>query len=102
VFGRVPACAVEFVAGEVVAVAAAGAVVVASREGAVGVIWDEVVVVVPAASAPAGAASATPIHVVAAANLKGFTGPENVDEQRLRTGAGEIVRSVHAFSSPGG
>lgn len=77
-FGRVPACAVvaESVAG-----------FVESREGAVGEIWEELVV--PAAIAPAGmasdagAASATAADDMAAANLDDFTGLRNVDEARI-------------------
>jgi hypothetical protein len=56
-------------------------VVVVSRDGAVGVICDDVVDVEPLASAPAGMASVAPIHVMAAANLSDFTSPENVVER---------------------
>lgn len=53
----------------------AAGVVVVRRDGAVGVICDEVVVD-PAASAPVGASNETPTEAMAAANLSGFTGPE--------------------------
>jgi hypothetical protein len=67
VLGSVPLC-------DVVLVAVADVVV--RRDGAVGVICDEVVVVDPAASAPAGMASEIPTEAMAAANLNDFTGLE--------------------------
>jgi len=51
------------------------AVVVVRREGAVGVIWEDVVVVDPAPSAPVGTVSETPIDAMAAANRSVLKAP---------------------------
>jgi hypothetical protein len=109
VFGRVPAGAVEVVAGEVAVVDAGVVVVVAGtveavlvvdrREGAVGVICEDDVDVEPLASAPVGMAIETPIHAMAAANLNDFTGLDNVVEHRISVLLSQLVRYMHVFSS---
>jgi hypothetical protein len=91
--------AVEELVGVVGVVEVLGVVeVVVRRDGAVGVICDEVVVVDPLASAPAGAASRTPTEAMAAANLD-FTGFRNVDERRVSDHPDALVRNMHAFSN---
>jgi O-antigen/teichoic acid export membrane protein len=77
-------------------------VVVASRDGAVGVICDPVVDVGPAATAPTGVARDIPIHAMAAANLNDFTGPDNVDEHWAWVRPDELLRNMHGFSLPRG
>ena len=80
-----------------VSVVVATGVVVVRRDGAVGVICDEVVVVDPAASAPAGMANETPTEAMAAANLNDFTGPENVVERAISHRPDELLRILHGF-----
>jgi hypothetical protein len=88
VFGSVPLWDVGLVAV---------ADVVVRRDGAVGVICDEVVVVDPAASTPAGMASEIPTEAMAAANLSDFTGLENVVERAISHRPDELPRILHGF-----
>ncbi|MGH2836621.1 MAG: hypothetical protein ACRDKD_10435, partial [Solirubrobacteraceae bacterium] len=71
--------------------------VVVRRDGALGVICDEVVVVDPAATAPTGMASETPTEAMAAANLNDFTGLENVVERAISHHPDELPRILHGF-----
>jgi hypothetical protein len=88
VFGSDPRCDVVLLAvGEVVS----------RRDGALGVICDEVVVVDPAAITPVGMASETPTEAMAAANLNDFTGLENVVERAISHRADELLRILHGF-----
>jgi hypothetical protein len=94
VLGSLPDRAVDVVAE------ACTVFVLESRAGAVGVICDEGVVAEPLANAPAGMAKAIPVGAIAAANLKDFTGLDNVVERRIPARPGELVRNMHGFSSP--
>jgi hypothetical protein len=68
-----------------------------SRDGAVGVICEAVVVVDPDAVAPAGTATESPTEAMAAAILDDFTGHENVDERAISHRPDELPRILHAF-----
>jgi O-antigen/teichoic acid export membrane protein len=85
-----------------VLVAVAGVVpdvgdVVVRRDGAVGVICEEVLVVDPAANAPRGKASETPTEAMAAASLSDFTGLGNVVERAISHRPDELPRILHGF-----
>jgi O-antigen/teichoic acid export membrane protein len=105
VLGRLPACVTggplvtvgALVGVVVLVVGAVVVVVVVKRDGAVGVIRDDDVDVVPLASAPAGIARRVPIKTMAAANRTDFTSNDTLDQRGIAAHLDELFRNMHAF-----